>query len=95
MSDFGRTYQPASDGGSDHACGSAQRIMGGDMPGTLPVFTPGGPSDVGSNGRWIPTIAIDQYRAILAKWFGVPATNFAGIFPNLTNLATLPLPFLG
>ena len=30
-------------------------VAGGDIYGTLPVFTPGGPSDVGSNGRWIPT----------------------------------------
>ncbi len=78
MSDFSRTYQPASDGGSDHAWGSVQMIMGGavaggDIYGTLPVFTPGGPSDVGSNGRWIPTTAIDQYGATLATWFGVPA----------------------
>ncbi len=41
MSDFSRTYQPASDGGSDHAWGSVQMIMGGavaggDIYGTLP-----------------------------------------------------------
>jgi uncharacterized protein (DUF1501 family) len=100
MSDFSRTYQPASDGGSDHAWGSVQMMMGGavaggDIYGTLPVFAPGGPSDVGSNGRWIPTTAIDQYGATLAKWFGVPATDFAGIFPNLANFTTQTLPFLG
>ncbi|MGD0908117.1 MAG: DUF1501 domain-containing protein [Candidatus Acidiferrales bacterium] len=100
MSDFSRTYQPASDGGSDHAWGSVQMIMGGaviggDIYGTLPVFTPGGPSDVGSNGRWIPTTAIDQYGATLAKWFGVPSTDFAGIFPNLANFSAQTLPFLG
>jgi uncharacterized protein (DUF1501 family) len=100
MSDFSRTYQPASDGGSDHAWGSVQMMMGGavaggDIYGTLPVFSPGGPSDVGSNGRWIPTTAIDQYGATLAKWFGVPATDFAGIFPNLANFTAQTLSFLG
>jgi uncharacterized protein (DUF1501 family) len=100
MSDFSRTYQPASDGGSDHAWGSVQMMVGGavaggDIYGTLPVFTPGGPNDVGSNGRWIPTTAIDQYGATLAKWFGVPVADFAGIFPNLANFPTQTLSFLG
>ncbi len=99
MSDFSRTYQPASDGGSDHAWGSVQMMMGGavsggDIYGTLPVFSPGGPSDVGTNGRWIPTTPIDQYGATLAKWFGVPAGDFAAIFPNLANFPTQTLPFL-
>ena len=99
MSDFSRTYQPASDGGSDHAWGSVQMIMGGavnggDIYGTLPVFTPGGPSDVGSNGRWIPTTSIDQYGATLANWFGVPTADFASIFPNLANFSTQTLPII-
>jgi uncharacterized protein (DUF1501 family) len=100
MSDFSRTYQPASDGGSDHAWGSVQMIMGGsvaggDIYGTLPVFVPGGPNDVGSNGRWIPTTAIDQYGATLANWFGVPSADFNSIFPNLANFSTRTLTFLG
>jgi uncharacterized protein (DUF1501 family) len=99
MSDFSRTYQPASDGGSDHAWGSVQMIMGGavaggDIYGTMPVFTPGGPSDVGSNGRWIPTTPIDQYGATLANWFGVPVGDFAAIFPNLANFPSQTLNFL-
>ena len=99
MSDFSRTYQPASDGGSDHAWGSVQMIMGGavkggDIYGTTPVFTPGGPSDVGSNGRWIPTTPIDQYGATLANWFGVPVGDFASIFPNLANFSAQTLPFI-
>jgi uncharacterized protein (DUF1501 family) len=100
MSDFSRTYQPASDGGSDHAWGSVQMIMGGavaggDIYGTMPTFTPGGPSDVGANGRWIPTTAIDQYGATLANWFGVPVADFAVIFPNLANFSTQTLDFIG
>ena len=99
MSDFSRTYQPATDGGTDHAWGGIQMmvggaVQGGDIFGTLPVFTLGGPSDVGSNGRWIPTTALDQYGATLASWFGVPTADLAGIFPNLANFTTKNLGFL-
>jgi len=104
MSDFSRTYQPSSNGGSDHAWGSVQMIMGGavhggDIYGTLPVFTLGGQSDVGSNGRWIPTTSADQYGATLASWFGVPSASLATVFPNLANFTAASLPanlgFLG
>ncbi len=100
MSDFSRTYQPATDGGTDHAWGSVQMILGGavkggDIYGTLPVFALGGPNDVGSNGRWIPTTGIDQYGATLATWFGVPASALPVIFPNLANFTTQKLGFLG
>ncbi len=99
MSDFSRTFQPASGGGTDHAWGSVQMMMGGavaggDIYGTLPTFTPGGPDDSGSNGRWIPTSSIDQYGATLAKWFGVPTAQLPQIFPNLANFATQDLGFL-
>jgi uncharacterized protein (DUF1501 family) len=99
MSDFSRTYQPATDGGTDHAWGGIQMmvggaVQGGDIFGTLPVFTLGGPNDVGSNGRWIPTTALDQYGATLASWFGVPTADLAGIFPNLANFTTKNLGFL-
>ena len=33
MSDFSRTYQPATDGGTDHAWGSVQMILGGAVKG--------------------------------------------------------------
>jgi len=100
MSDFSRTFQPASGNGSDHAWGSVQMVMGGavqggDIYGTLPTFSLGGPDDSGSNGRWIPTTSIDQYGATLASWFGVQATDLAGIFPNLSNFTTPKLSFLG
>jgi uncharacterized protein (DUF1501 family) len=100
MSDFSRTFQPASDGGTDHAWGGVQMMMGGsvlggDIYGTLPTFALGGPDDSGTAGRWIPTTAIDQYGATLASWFGVQPSSLTSIFPNLSNFSTTTLGFLG
>lgn len=100
MSDFSRTYQPATDGGTDHAWGSVQMmvgdsVLGGDIYGTLPEFALAGPNDVANNGRWIPTTALDQYGATLATWFGVQSASLPGIFPNLANFTTKKLGFLG
>ena len=101
MSDFSRTFQPASNGGSDHAWGSVQMIVGGavkggDIYGTLPDFKLGSASanDAGSNGRWIPSTSTDQYGATLAQWFGVIAANLPPIFPNLSKFTTQKLGFI-
>ncbi|MGH9678331.1 MAG: DUF1501 domain-containing protein, partial [Candidatus Acidiferrales bacterium] len=100
MSDFSRTFQPASGGGTDHGWGGVQLAMGGavqggDIYGTMPTFALGGPDDSGSNGRWIPTTSIDQYGATLAAWFGVQAADLPAVFPNLSNFTTTNLGFLG
>ena len=99
LSDFARTLQPNTGGGTDHAWGGHQLIMGGavagqELYGQYPTLTLGGPNDAGSNGRWIPTTSIDQYGATLASWFGVAESDLNNIFPNLPNFTTKNLGFL-
>ncbi len=97
-SDFNRTWTPNGDdpnsAGTDHAWGSHSFIFGGavnggQLHGTFPELAVGGAHDVpsGTRGRWIPTTSVDQYCAILANWFGVPANSseMATIFPNLSR----------
>src|SRR4051794_23476226 len=100
LSDFGRTYQPGSGGGSDHGWGNHHVVMGGavlggDIYGRMPTFAFAGPDDAGNNGRWIPTTSIDQYGATVASWFGVADTDMNVVFPNLPNFTVKKLGFLG
>lgn len=100
LSEFGRTLEPGSNGGTDHAWGSHQLILGGTVKGnavygTFPTLALGGPDDADQNGRLIPTTALDQYAATLATWFGVSAANLPAIFPNLANFSASNLGFMG
>jgi uncharacterized protein (DUF1501 family) len=93
LSDFGRTFVPASGAGTDHAWGNHHFVMGGavrggDFYGTYPSLALGTDDDTGSEGRWIPTTSVDQYAATLAQWYGAPATDLPVIFPNIGNFAT-------
>jgi uncharacterized protein (DUF1501 family) len=99
LSEFSRTFQPGSNGGTDHAWGGHQMIMGDAvkgkaMYGTFPTLALGGPDDTGTNGRWIPSTSVDQYAATLATWFGVANVDLPSIFPNLANFTPQNLGFL-
>ncbi len=100
MSDFARTFQPNSNGGSDHGWGSHHFVVGGSVLGnkifgTYPTLALGGPDDSGSNGRWIPSTASVQYASTLAQWFGVQPSQLAQVFPTLGGFQTTKLGFLG
>ncbi len=97
LSDFGRTFQPASGAGTDHAWGNHHLVLGGAvrggrMYGRYPVLALSGPDDADTEGRWIPTTAVDQYGASLARWFGASEADLSAIFPNL---ARFPFPDIG
>ena len=99
-SDFSRTMQPNSNGGTDHAWGSHHlvaggAVQGGDVYGQFPELALGGPNDAGTAGRWIPTTALDQYGATLASWFGVATGDLSYVFPNLANFPVAKVGFLG
>jgi uncharacterized protein (DUF1501 family) len=98
-SEFGRTLQPTSGTGSDHAWGSHQLVMGGavrggDIYGEFPTLALGGPDDVSGRGVWLPSSSLDQYGATLASWFGVPSSDMPLVFPNIGNFPTTNLGFL-
>ena len=97
-SDFNRTWTPngtdPNSAGTDHAWGTHALVMGGavnggQLYGTFPELAVGGSVDVpsGTRGRWIPTTSVDQYCAVLANWFGVPAgsSEMETILPNLSR----------
>ncbi|MGH9181761.1 MAG: DUF1501 domain-containing protein, partial [Acidimicrobiales bacterium] len=104
LSDFSRTFKPGGGlTGTDHAWGSHQLVMGGDVLGgdfygSYPVLALEGPDDTdtgtGARGRWIPTTSVEQYGATLAKWFGVGPADQALVFPAVDRFATADLGLL-
>lgn len=96
-SDFGRTVTSNGDG-SDHGWGSEHFVMGGAVRGGAfygkpPSAVVGGPEDVGQ-GRYIPSTAVDQYVATLARWFGVAESEMPEVAPHLRNFSQRDLGFM-
>jgi len=90
VSDFGRALVSNGDG-TDHGWGGNAVVMGGavdggqvlgDYPETL---RPKSGLDVGQNGRLLPTTSCDEYFYELLDWFGVAASDFEVVLPNLSN----------
>jgi uncharacterized protein (DUF1501 family) len=99
LSDFGRTLQPNTRGGTDHGWGSHHFIIGGAVRGRqfygrYPVLALDGPDDAGEEGCWIPTASVDQYAATLATWFGVSASDLPLVVPNIGRFAGANLGFM-
>ena len=59
----------------------------------MPDLAPNGADDAGW-GQVIPTAAVDQYAATLARWYGVPAGDMATVFPNIGRFASADLGFM-
>ena len=96
-SEFGRTVSINGDG-TDHGWGSHHLILGGAVNGrriygAMPNLAVEGPDDAGW-GQIIPTTAVDQYAATMARWYGVPPGEMATVFPNIGRFATADLGFL-
>jgi uncharacterized protein (DUF1501 family) len=90
MSDFGRVFKGNASGGSDHAWGSNHLVVGGALAngkvhGRYPDVTFGGNEDSSNDGRWIPSIATEEYIGAIAQWYGVSATDLPYVFPNWAN----------
>jgi len=99
LSDFSRNFLPNTGGGTDHAWGShpfviGDAVNGGKLYGTMPTMQLSGPDDASDLGRWIPTIAVDQFAATLATWFGADATQLASVLPNLSAFSPATLGFI-
>jgi uncharacterized protein (DUF1501 family) len=99
QSDFGRDFPANGNGGSDHGWGNHQLVVGGAVAGgklygRFPVLAVNGPDDA-SGGRWIPTTAVDQYAATMARWFGVPAVDLPLVAPGIARFPSADLGFLG
>jgi uncharacterized protein (DUF1501 family) len=100
MSDFGRTLQPNS-GGTDHAWGNHQLVIGaavkGGLYGQFPDFTLGGKDDATGGGAWIPQFSNQQFGATLGRWFGAdPATLDTQVFKGeLSRFSRPDLGFMG
>jgi uncharacterized protein (DUF1501 family) len=98
-SDFGRTLTSNSNG-TDHGWGSHHFVVGGavqgqDMYGQYPIVGVNQANDLGA-GRLIPTTAVDQYAATLARWFGLSDGQIRQVFPNFGNFGSNPyLGFMG
>lgn len=93
-SDFGRTLTSNGDG-SDHGWGSHHLVVGGAVKGAA-FYGKAPPVSVGDTtaaedqwhvgqGRLLPSTAVDQYAATLARWFGVSDSEMGSLLPNLKN----------
>ena len=87
MSDFGRTYLGNGQSGTDHAWGSNHLVMGGDVApgavlGSYPDPVLGGADDISKEGRFVPSVAQEEYLGAIARWHGVADADLPYVFPN-------------
>jgi uncharacterized protein (DUF1501 family) len=107
LTEFGRTIGAASDG-ADHAWGGAAfafggAVKGGEFYGKYPSLVIGSDLDIDgqdevnrgdARGRLLPTTAVDQYAATLARWFGLSEPDIEQALPNLARFSPRDLGFM-
>jgi len=91
-SDFNRTLLGNGSGGTDHAWGSHQLVIGGGIKGgriigSIPDPELGGSLDVNGYGTWIPTLSATQMTAGIGAWMGLSSDQLVTIFPDLGNFS--------
>ena len=104
MSEFGRTLDPASGVGSDHAWGNHWFAMGGAVKGgqiygkTFPRLQVGGPDDASNwdprRGQWLPQFSSDQFMADVMQWMGLTPAQALVAMPNLANFPQRTIGYL-
>lgn len=96
--EFGRSLTSNGDG-SDHAWGNhlfalGGAVAGGRIIGQMPDLSAASPV-IAADGNLIPQLAVDQYGATLARWFGVHDEDALDVlFPNLHRFAQRDLGFM-
>ncbi len=93
MSDFGRTYRGNAQYGSDHAWGNNHLVIGGGVTpkgvfGRYPDPTLGGADDISNEGRFLPTMAQEEYLGAILKWHGVADADMGYVVPNWGTWST-------
>lgn len=93
QSDFGRTFVPNATGGTDHGWGNTQFVFGAAVKGhavhgQFPELDPRGPDDAGVHewehqGRWVPSLSVEQYAAPLLAWMEASSTQIQSALPQL------------
>ena len=58
--------------------------------GAYPDVTLGGTQDIDGvgRGRWVPTIASEEYVGAVTRWYGVATAAMAYVFPNWGTWST-------
>jgi uncharacterized protein (DUF1501 family) len=104
LSEFGRTLDPASGVGSDHAWGNHWFVMGGPVKGgriygdNFPTLQTGGPDDASlwdpKRGQWLPQFSSDQFIADTLLWMGLSSAQILAVLPNLRNFKNHKIGYL-
>jgi uncharacterized protein (DUF1501 family) len=99
QTEFNRTLAPNAHGGTEHAWGGHQLILGrsvlgGQVYGRFPALELGGTDDAGTSGIWIPSTSDLQYAATLASWLGRSDLQGLPEFAGLRQFAETDLGFL-